>query len=70
MLKEFLPYLDQWEKSVAARTDVEENEKSRMTISRETLSGVRITGMLYMSISYTFTEQIQACSWEGFKGFD
>jgi len=56
LLKEFLPYLDQWEKSVAARTDVEENEKSRTTISRETLSGLRITGMLYMSIIHSLNK--------------
>ena len=37
-------YLDDWQDSVDERKDVEDVEKAVMTLSRETLCGLRITG--------------------------
>lgn len=42
---EFLPYLDDWEKSVQARKGkLSKTEKNLMMLSRETLLGLRMTG--------------------------
>ena len=40
----FLPYLDAWEQSVAQRTGFSNVQKKRITLSAETLLGLRITG--------------------------
>lgn len=42
--EEFLPYLDVWEESVNGREGFSDTEKKRMTLSTETLLGLRITG--------------------------
>lgn len=42
--EEFLPYLDAWEKSVKEREGLSDAQKKRMTLSQETLLGLRITG--------------------------
>ena len=47
--KDFLGYLDQWEKSVQARDGFKAGQKKMMLLSDETLTGIHITGspMLY-----------------------
>ena len=42
-LKDFLVWLDDWEAEVKV-IDCPEDEKSRMMISKETRTGIRITG--------------------------
>ena len=42
--KDFLGYLDDWEKSVKERNGFTDEEKKRMTLSQETLDGLRMTG--------------------------
>lgn len=44
----FLPYLDDWEKSVNARQGYSRAEKNRMMLSSETLLGLRMTSMSRM----------------------
>ena len=44
--KEFLGYLKEWKASVASREGFTPTEKARMCLSRETLEGLHITGML------------------------
>ena len=44
--EEFLPYLDQWEKSVEAREGFTKTQKKQMLLSSETRLGLRMTGML------------------------
>lgn len=44
--EDFLKYLDEWEDSVEARTDIEDAVKTKMLLSRQTLDGLRITGMV------------------------
>ena len=43
-----MSYLDEWERSVAARAELSASARSRMCISRETLEGLRITGINYI----------------------
>ena len=43
--KDFLDYLREWELSVAARDGFTAGEKAAMTMSRETVDGLRLTGM-------------------------
>ena len=40
----FVSYLDEWDKSVKSTEGVGANDKKRMTISTETLFGLRMTG--------------------------
>ena len=42
--KDFLGYLREWEDSVQRRGGFTKEEKDRMTISKETLEGLRMTG--------------------------
>lgn len=44
---DFLGYLDDWERSVQLRRGYIPMEKKMMMLSPETLSGIRITGMIY-----------------------
>lgn len=44
--EEFLPYLNEWEKSVKERDKFSDLAKKKMLLSRETLLGIRITGTL------------------------
>ena len=45
----FLPYLDDWERSVNTRQGFSKAEKKRMMLSTETLLGLRMTGVyIYM----------------------
>ena len=44
---EFLPYLDTWEKGVAARKGFKKSQKNRMLLSAETRLGLQITSTLY-----------------------
>lgn len=41
-----MPYLENWEKSVAGRKGFTKAEKKRMLLSDETVLGLRMTGML------------------------
>ena len=43
--RDFLDYLNEWQSSVAARDGFTSAEKAMMTLSRETLEGLRVTGM-------------------------
>jgi hypothetical protein len=51
-LKDFLLYLDEWEKSVQARPGYDNKQKKQMILSAETLLGIRMTG----KISYKVTD--------------
>ena len=42
----FLPYLKEWEDSVAARPGFTDAQKKRMLLSEETLDGLRVTSKL------------------------
>ena len=42
--EEFLPYLDEWEKSVDLRSGFSKPQMKRMLLSEETLLGIRMTG--------------------------
>ena len=44
--KESLRYLDEWKASVDSREGITPTEKAKMCLSRETLEGLHITGML------------------------
>ena len=57
--KDFLGYLDDWEASVTAREGFSEAEKASMTLSKETVEGLRLTGVymylcIYMYIMYNY----------------
>ena len=41
---EFLGYLDEWDDCVQAREGFTNSEKMKMTLSRDTLEGLRMTG--------------------------
>ena len=43
--EDFLTYLDDWEKGVRSRPGYSAAEKSVMLLSRETLEGIRISGL-------------------------
>ena len=49
--KEFLPYLDQWEKSVEARKEFTKTQKKQMLLSAETRLGLRMTGTFFKYIN-------------------
>ena len=49
---EFLPYLDNWEKSVESRSGFTNGEKKRMMLSHETLLGLRMTGTVKLFWDY------------------
>ena len=49
MREEFLPYLDDWKKSVGERPGYMRAQKRRMLLSSETLLGLKITGAIYSS---------------------
>ena len=42
---EFLGYLDEWDAAVWVREGLTDEEKKRMTLSQDTLEGLRMTGM-------------------------
>ena len=44
--KDFLGYLDEWDKAVSEREGFTPEEEKRMTLSQETLEGLRMTGTL------------------------
>ena len=46
---EFLPYLDDWTKSVGERPGYTKTQKRRMLLSPETLLGLKITGVIHLS---------------------
>jgi hypothetical protein len=51
----FLPYLDSWEKSVFERHDFSDAQKKRMTLSNETLVGIRRTVLSFVEfVKYIF----------------
>ena len=50
--EEFLGYLDEWEASVQQRPGFTRAEKKMMTLSGETLEGLKITGTLHQ-LSYS-----------------
>ena len=42
----FLKYLEEWEREVMSLTSIDNKEKSRMLLSRETREGLKITGIV------------------------
>ena len=42
--KKFLGYLNEWEKSVEGRVEIEK-ERNKMLLSRETIEGLRMSGV-------------------------
>ena len=40
-----MSYLDEWDRCVAARMELSASARNRLCISRETLVGLRITGI-------------------------
>ena len=42
--KEFLGYLNEWEESVEGRVEIEK-ERNKMLLSRETIEGLRMSGV-------------------------
>ena len=46
--KDFLGYLDKWEASVSAKDRVSKAEKASMTLSKETVEGLRLTGIIHV----------------------
>ena len=42
---DFLDYLDEWEASAQAAENLSDAEKNKLCISRETLEGLRMTGL-------------------------
>ena len=57
--KDFLGYLDKWEASVRAREGFTRAEKTSMTLSKETLEGLRLTGIHVMyDCKHTYTANI------------
>ena len=43
--EEFMGYLDEWSKSVSERKGFSPKELNNMKLSRETLLGIRVTGI-------------------------
>ena len=43
--KEFLGYLNEWEESVEGRVEIEKKERNKMLLSRETIEGLRMSGV-------------------------
>ena len=56
--KDFLAYLDEWQTSVASRTELTASAKNKLCLSLETLEGLRITGnwIIRGLYKYKFTE--------------
>jgi hypothetical protein len=42
--KVFLPYFDEWEKSVKGRDGYDDTQKKRMLLIEQTMLGLRMTG--------------------------
>ena len=59
MEQDFLGYLDEWDDEVKARPGFTDMEKKKMTLSQETLEGLRMTGIeLPYSLCITFFSSI------------
>ena len=43
-METFLGYLREWEKSVKQRVGYDDDERKRMTLSQETIEGLRMSG--------------------------
>ena len=43
--KEFLGFLNEWEESVEGRVEIEKKERNKMLLSRETIEGLRMSGV-------------------------
>ena len=56
MKETFLFYLDNWEVTVAANSDVPGEVKHKMLLSSETMEGLRITGLFCVNISSTYSQ--------------
>ena len=56
MKETFLFYLDNWEATVAANSDVPGEVKHKMLLSSETMEGLRITGLFCVNISSTYSQ--------------
>ena len=42
--RDFLGYLDEWERSVNSRDDICNADKAKLMVCKETVQGLRITG--------------------------
>ncbi len=58
---EFLPYLDEWERSVQALKGYKKGQKNRMLISKETMLGLRMTGMYEMLLGIQLLSTTHFC---------
>ena len=50
--KDFLPYLDEWEKSVKERDGYNDTQKKRMLLSEQTILGLRMTGKYWVYLDW------------------
>lgn len=48
--EEFLVYLEEWAKSVEGREGFTPKEKKKMQLSSETLLGIKLTGVVHVSL--------------------
>ena len=66
--EEFLPYLDQWEKSVEAREGFTKTQKKQMLLSSETRLGLWMTGMLlkrHVTVYYIYNVMFRSWTLDG-----
>ncbi len=49
----FLGYLEEWQESVDGRADFNKTQKQMMTLTRETLEGLKITGIACLNFIST-----------------
>lgn len=47
---EFLGYLSEWDGSIKGRTGFTDAERKRMRLSDETLEGLRVTGIVIITV--------------------
>ena len=59
--KDFLGYLDEWEASVSAREGFTRAEKASMILSKETLEGLRLTGMTLYNNALYISSTVHVC---------
>ena len=57
----FIPYLKEWETSVAALPDLSQSEKTRRCLSPATLLGLRLSGTLCTPLAHMHTHTQVVC---------
>ena len=61
---DFLGYLREWEESIEQRDGYSKDDKRRMTLSQETMRGLRMTGMFSIA-SEKFIRRDESATTEG-----